>query len=120
MKIEMPFRAADILIPRGDHTLFSTVACDQFTAEPKYWEQVRELTDGHPTAYRITLPEVYLSDDNSERINAINTEMKHYLDSGLFAEYPHAMIYVERTLSNGSLRRGLVGAIDLEAYDYTP
>ena len=120
MKIEMPFRAADILIPRGDHTLFSTVACDQFTAEPKYWEQVRELTDGHPTAYRITLPEVYLSDDNSERINAINTEMKHYLDSGLFAEYPHAMIYVERTLSNGNLRRGLVGAIDLEAYDYTP
>ena len=119
MKIEMPFRAADILIPRGDHTLFSTVACDQFTAEPKYWEQVRELTDGHPTAYRITLPEVYLSDDNSERINAINTEMKHYLDSGLF-EYPHAMIYVERTLSNGSMRRGLVGAIDLEAYDYTP
>lgn len=46
--------------------------------------------------------------------------MKHYLDSGLFAEYPHAMIYVERTLSNGSMRRGLVGAIDLEAYDYTP
>lgn len=120
MKKNIPFRAANILIPRGDHTLFSTVACDQFTAEPEYWERVRELTDGHPTAYRITLPEVYLSDDNSERINAINSEMNRYLSEGLFTEYPSAMVYVERTLGNGSVRRGLVGAIDLEAYDYTP
>lgn len=30
------------------------------------------------------------------------------------------MIYVERTLPCGKIRRGIVGAIDLEKYDYTP
>ena len=30
------------------------------------------------------------------------------------------MIYVERTLHNGKLRRGLVGMVDLEQYDYEP
>jgi uncharacterized protein (DUF1015 family) len=29
-------------------------------------------------------------------------------------------VYVERTLSNGRVRRGLVGAVDLDRYDYSP
>jgi uncharacterized protein (DUF1015 family) len=38
----------------------------------------------------------------------------------LFHEYPNSLVYVERKLSNGLVRRGLVGAIDLESYDYSP
>ena len=30
------------------------------------------------------------------------------------------MIYVERTLDGGKVRRGLVGKVDLEQYDYEP
>ena len=29
-------------------------------------------------------------------------------------------VYVERTQLDGSIRQGLVGAVDLEAYEYTP
>lgn len=34
--------------------------------------------------------------------------------------FPGSMIYLERTLPDGRIRRGIVGKIDLEAYDYTP
>ncbi|MBO6019645.1 MAG: DUF1015 domain-containing protein, partial [Clostridia bacterium] len=39
---------------------------------------------------------------------------------GFFTEYPHAMIYLRRTQSDGTVREGLVGAIDLLDYDYRP
>ena len=47
----------------------------------------------------------------------INSNMSRYLREGRFQEYPDALIYVERTLSNGGIRRGLVGMVDLEQYD---
>ena len=31
-----------------------------------------------------------------------------------------ALVYVERTLASGKVRRGLVGMVDLEEYDYEP
>ena len=46
--------------------------------------------------------------------------MEAYLASGLFRTYANSFVYVERTLQNGSLRKGLVGMVDLEAYDYNP
>ena len=42
------------------------------------------------------------------------------LESGVFAYYSDAMIYVERVQSDGMVRKGLVGALDLEKYDYRP
>ena len=120
MQREIPFLPADILIPGYGHEFFSTIACDQFTSEPKYWEKVSAITDGKPSAYHITLPEIYLSDNNDKYISAINKEMRNYLENGYFTEYKNSMIYVERTLPCGKIRRGIVGAIDLEKYDYTP
>jgi uncharacterized protein (DUF1015 family) len=46
--------------------------------------------------------------------------MRNYLDRGIFREYKDSLVYVERKLSNGRTRRGLVGAIDLDCYDYSP
>ena len=46
--------------------------------------------------------------------------MKKYVDEGVFTVYPNSYIYVERTLENGSIREGLVGMVDLDAYDYNP
>jgi hypothetical protein len=43
--------------------------------------------------------------------------MKEYAD-GLLLCHPDSMIYVERTQSDGTVRRGIVLAIDLEAYDF--
>ena len=113
------FYPADILLPECEHERWSVVACDQFTSEPHYWEQTAKITDGVPSTYKLVLPEAYLSPDNSCRINAINGEMAKYLDEGLFKEYKDAMIFVERTLPRGKVRYGIVGAVDLEEYDFS-
>lgn len=120
MTRNLPFTPADILIPHVDHHRFATIACDQFTSQPEYWEKVEQIVGDAPSALRITLPEVYLTDDNSQRIAEINATMHRYLDDGLFDLYPDAMIYVERTLPGGHIRRGIVGAIDLLSYDFHP
>ena len=46
--------------------------------------------------------------------------MEAYLANGLFRTYENSFVYVERTLQNGSVRKGLVGMVDLEQYDYEP
>ena len=53
-------------------------------------------------------------------ITDINATMAAYLREGRFKTLPNAMVYVERTLWNGKLRRGLVGMADLKDYDYEP
>ncbi len=59
-------------------------------------------------------------DKNSERINKINAAMKNYIDREIFKEFKDSYIYLERKLLNGKIRRGILGNIDLEKYDYTP
>ena len=112
------FHPTDILIPKHHHETWATIACDQHTSDPTYWEKAAAIAGDAPSALRVILPEVYLSRDNSERIAAINKTMHHYLDSDLFSEYKDALIYLERTLPSGKIRRGIVGAIDLDAYDF--
>ncbi len=46
--------------------------------------------------------------------------MIEYLNKELFKVYPNSLVYVERVLHNGSIRKGLVGMVDLDAYDYSP
>jgi len=114
------FYPADILLPKKDFEKFSVVACDQYTSEPEYWDKVEEIVGDFPSAYKITLPEIYLSDKDGvdRRIAAINAEMEKYLCGDVFNEYKNAFIYVERRLACGKIRKGVVGAVDLEAYDY--
>lgn len=113
------FKAADILIPSNvEMEKWSVVACDQYTSEPEYWRETERTVGDAPSALRLILPEVYLeSSDVDERINEIHRSMEKYLSDGIFKEYKNAMIYVERTTSDG-VRAGVVGAIDLEEYDY--
>ena len=41
----MTFKTADILIPKtNDNKAWSVVACDQYTSEPEYWNEVEKLT----------------------------------------------------------------------------
>lgn len=46
--------------------------------------------------------------------------MEEYLQKGIFNVYENSYVYVERELNNGVIRKGIVGVIDLEDYDYTP
>ncbi len=115
------FSAADILLPsKGNYETWAVVACDQFTSQPEYWERVEATVGEEPSTFRIILPEAQLSDGHTEEhIAKINATMKEYLDTGVFKCYPDAMIYLERVQSDGKVRRGLIGKIDLEEYDYS-
>ncbi|MBQ9564083.1 MAG: DUF1015 domain-containing protein [Synergistaceae bacterium] len=113
------FQAADILIPDVyDRELWPVVACDQFTSQPEYWDEVREKVGDAPSSYHLILPEVELP-ASPERVAKIHAAMEDYLSRNLFREYVNAYVYVERTQMDGSVRRGIVGAMDLEAYDYS-
>ncbi len=111
------FNGADILLPKENFDKWSVVACDQYTSEQKYWDDVKNIVGDSPSALNIILPEIYLSDDNSSAVSSINENMKSYLENGVFETYENAMIYVERD-SNNTKRLGIVGVIDLEDYDY--
>ena len=115
------FKAADILLPKNvDFSKWSVVACDQYSSEPEYWKKAEEIAKGSPSTLNIIYPEAYLNEsDGDKRIENINRTMEQYLSDGIFKEYSDSLIYVERTQKNGKVRRGIVGAIDLEAYDYS-
>lgn len=118
----LPFRPADILLPQNcDLSLWSVVACDQYTSQPEYWQRVEERVGRAPSSLRLILPESSLEGPHMEMdIMDVNAAMARYLRENRFSILPGAMIYVERTLAGGKLRRGLVGMVDLEQYDYEP
>ena len=88
----MTFNSADILIPKtGDLTAWSVVACDQYTSEPEYWNEVEKIAEGKPSAYHLVLPEIYLEEDGVEdRIKNINAAMNAYRNDGIFEEYKNS------------------------------
>ncbi len=118
---EVPFAAADILLPKTITKVWGVPACDQHTSEPEFWEETAREVGENPSTLRLILPEVYLGEsDVSARVDAIHETMRAYLSAGIFAEYKDAMIYVRREQSDGKIREGIVGRIDLENYDFTP
>ncbi len=112
------FTKADICLPKNaDLTKWSVVACDQYTSEPEYWESVDAIVGDAPSTLRLTLPEVYLEKEGeAEKIREIHAAMRAYLPD--MVTYPDSFFYIERTLSGGRVRRGLIGAVDLECYEY--
>ena len=79
MKYNHSFSSADILLPKSNFEKWAVIACDQYTSEPEYWNEVKANADGAPSALSVILPEVYLSTDNSERIEKINRLCKNIL-----------------------------------------
>ncbi len=119
MNERIGFGATEILLPdfsRVDGTRWAVIACDQYTSEPEYWESAVALVGNAPSTLNLILPEVYLSESDA-RTARINSEMSRTLQEDLVS-HPDAMIGLIRTQSDGKLRRGIMGAIDLEQYDY--
>ncbi len=115
------FRPGDILLPdfgKVDAEKWAVIACDQFTSEPAYWDEVADFVGDAPSTLHMILPEVALS-ESKERIPHIHATIRNYREE-LLLSHPDSMIYVERTDSVGKSRCGLVLEIDLEAYDFTP
>ena len=113
------FYPADILLPdflKVSGEKWATIACDQFTSEPEYWEAANSFVGNSPSALRLILPEVYL-EESDKRVPEINGAMKEYLSDVLLSN-EDSMIYIEREQPSGGIRRGIVGMIDLEKYYY--
>lgn len=116
------FTPAGILLPRvDDMTKWSCIACDQFTAEPEYWREAERIVGSEPSTLRLMLPEAWLGvRDSAAETRKIYAAMKDYVNRSIFRTVEQSFIYVERTLPSGAVRRGLVGKLDLECYDWAP
>lgn len=113
--VEIP----EILLPvKGiDLAKWAVIACDQFTSQPEYWQQVADLVGESPSTLHMILPEVWLEDEGlDERIQHTQDAMRAYLSEGIFKAFK-GLVLVERTIGNRT-RQGLMIALDLEAYDY--
>ena len=113
--------STDILLPRAeDMGAWSVIACDQFTSEPEYWAAAEARAAERPSTLSLMLPEAWLHTARADGADGrIADTMRRYLAEGVFQTVPDSFIYVERTLSDGRVRCGLVAALDLEQYDFT-
>lgn len=118
--MKIPFKKANILLPKNcEMSKWSVIACDQYTSEPEYWNEVKEIVGTSPSTLNLTLPEIYLEEtDVEERIKRINENMEDILNGEFFTEYTDKLIYLERTQADGKIREGLIGMVDLEDYSY--
>lgn len=108
-----------VLLPRPgvDLARWAVIACDQFTSEPEYWQQVAGLVGDSASTFHLVLPEVYLdTPEETQRVQSIRRTMQDYLARELFVEHD-GLILVERT-AGGQTRHGVMLALDLERYDY--
>jgi len=119
---KLGFGPADILLPAdADMEKWAVVACDQFTSQPEYWERVENNVGDAPSAYRLILPESKLNDPKvDEYIANINSKMNEYVENDIFKTLKDSLVYIEREQSDGKIRHGLIGMLDLDCYDFTP
>ena len=113
------FGKQPILLPNDcDLTKWAVIACDQYTTNKQYWQDLYDYVGDAPSTLHLIFPEIYLKEDDIQpRIDSINNAMREYTKNGFFKEVP-GMILVERTLPSGKKRIGLVMSVDLEAYEY--
>lgn len=103
--------------PGVDLKKWAVIACDQFTSEPEYWQEVERMVGDAPSTLNLTFPEVHLEKPGEEnRIKNIQLTMRSYLEQGIL-QPRDGLIYVERTVS-GKTRKGIILCLDLERYDY--
>jgi hypothetical protein len=116
--IEIP----EILLPReADLRQWAVIACDQFTQDRHYWEKAKEVAADSPSTLNLIFPEVFLADAKpAHRIADIHRTMREYLNTGVFSAPRRGFVYIERDTPFNSGRRGLVAAVDLEQYDWSP
>ena len=111
----MCFKFGEILLPKEVSVKdWAVVACDQYTSNVKYWEEVKNSISG-PSTLNLIFPECYLSADNSARIEKIIEKQREYVDGDLFTEV-EGTVLVHRTTNFGNDRWGLMCLVDLDEY----
>ena len=99
MMKDFVFQSANILLPKEKFEQWAVVACDQFTSQPEYWQEVEQIVGETPSTLRITLPEAYLEDGNTEeRIEKVNAKMLEYLSCDLLEKHENAIFYLKNNI----------------------
>ena len=114
------FHIPEIMVPKKgtDYSKWAVVACDQYTSEPEYWEEVEKIVGDAPSTLRLMLPEIFLGKEGeAEKTKAIREAMAKYLADGTLTTLAPGAMLVKRT-AEGRTRLGLVIATDLESYDF--
>lgn len=117
---ELGYQIPRIMLPARNVNLrkWSVVACDQYTAQPGYWDEVAKYVGGAPSTLHLILPEAHLEDpDLPDRIAQMRRTMRSYVEGGTVEPLRPGIVLTERHLE-GRVRKGLLMAMDLEAYDY--
>ena len=64
MKIisDIGIQIPQVYLPKSgtDLTKWAVIACDQFTSQPEYWNNVEKIVGDAPSTLNLTFPEVYL------------------------------------------------------------
>jgi hypothetical protein len=117
--MQQAFQPADFLLPTNTDTLdrWPCIACDQYTSQRAYWERAEQYVGEAPSTLRMIIPECWLGKSET-RIPAVQQAMRRYLAEGVLdTAVSGGYILTERTTPSGR-RLGLVGAVDLEQYDF--
>ena len=110
-----------ILLPKEgvDMTKWAVIACDQFTSQLDYWEDVERIVGDNVSTLRMMFPEAYLGKVDEEAFIAkTNKTIDKYLSDGTLVDQGECFILVERSTPDVTKRLGLVISIDLEDYTY--
>ena len=113
--------APHILLPRKgtDMSAYAVIACDQFTSQVEYWNDLKDMIGDKLSTFHMIYPEAYLESTNqSEYIQKINQTIDSYLKDNLLVDMGECFVLVERTTTYGIRRLGLVLSVDLEEYSY--
>lgn len=117
----MIIKAPHILLPKKgiDMNAYAVIACDQFTSQPEYWDELKKETENKVSTFHMIYPEAYLENTNQEEyIENINKNINSYLLDKSLVDIGECFVLVERTTPYGNRRLGLVVSIDLEEYSY--
>ena len=71
MNLSDCFLPGEVLLPQvKDLEKWSVIACDQFTADPAYWERVSAYVGQEPSTLRLMLPDAWLARPDRPRLEA--------------------------------------------------
>lgn len=113
--------APHILLPKQgtDMNAYAVIACDQFTSQIEYWNDLKDMIGEKLSTFHMIYPEAYLENTNQEEyIKNINLNINEYLHNNQLIDMGESFILVERITGYGVRRLGIVISIDLEEYSY--
>jgi hypothetical protein len=116
-------KVPQVFIPSNDvdFNSWAVVACDQHTSDKGYWDKVRKIVKDTPSSLDIIFPEVFLGKyDLNVVIEKIEKKMNDYLNQKILVPIKKGFVLVDRQTPYVDSRKGLIVALDLDAYNYRP